>query len=178
MVTAAGIPARKALVQPTIVNCNAWEKLINMEPSRLALLQQMPVFGGIRNDVIEFLLGLSNSVTLPGGAYFFREGDQGEALYVLEGGSVAVLKTARGRPVLLRQLGAGDCFGEMALLDMSPRSASVRALEDCRAIEIPIAGLMQLYQRDLEQFALIEMNMAREISRRLREADERLMGDG
>lgn len=145
---------------------------------RLALLRGMALFGGIRDDIIEFLLGLSAGVSVARGDFFFREGDQGEAMYVLESGRVAVIKQqAQGAPVVLRQLGPGDCFGEMALVDISPRSAAVQALEDCRAIEVPVAGLLQLYQRDLEQFALIEMNMAREISRRLREADQRLIGD-
>jgi CRP-like cAMP-binding protein len=145
------------------------------DPARVALLQQMAVFGGIRADALAFLLEQSRSVSVPRDAYFFRQGDQAEAMYVLEAGRVAVVKDARGVAVVLRELGPGDCFGEMALMDMSPRSASVVAIDDCCAIEVPMAGLMQLYQRDLEQFTLIEMNLGREISRRLREADERLM---
>jgi CRP/FNR family cyclic AMP-dependent transcriptional regulator len=69
---------------------------------------------------------------------------------------------------VLRRLEQGDCFGEMALLDLFPRSASVRADEDCSAIEISSANLMRLFERDVEQFALIQMNIAREMSRRLR----------
>jgi CRP-like cAMP-binding protein len=97
-------------------------------------------------------------------------------MYVLESGRAAVVKEWQGRELLLRELGPGDCFGEMALIDLSPRSASVQALEDCSAFEIFAASLHQLYQRDLEQFALIQMNMARELSRRLRATDERLLG--
>jgi len=55
-----------------------------------------------------------------------------------------------------------------------PRSASVRAIDDCRAIQLSAASLYQVYEKDLEQFAMIQMNMGREVSRRLREADERL----
>jgi CRP-like cAMP-binding protein len=151
---------------------------MTIESNRMALLQQMPLFGGIRGDIVEFLLSLSTGVSVPRDGCFFREGDQGEAMYLLESGRVAIIKQAHAAPVVLRQLGPGECFGEMALVDISPRSASVLALEDCQAIEIPIAGLLQLYQRDLEQFALIEMNIAREISRRLRQADDRLTGNG
>jgi CRP-like cAMP-binding protein len=95
-------------------------------------------------------------------------------MFVLEEGRVAVLKRWQGANCLLRNLERGDCFGEMALLDLSPRSASVRAVEDCAAIELSAASLYQLYKKDLEQFAMIEMNMGREVSRRLRESDERL----
>lgn len=74
----------------------------------------------------------------------------------------------------MQSLRAGDCFGEMAVMDHCPRSASVRAAEDCTAIRISAANLYRVYGQDLKQFALIQMNMGREVSRRLREANSRL----
>jgi CRP-like cAMP-binding protein len=145
-----------------------------MEDARIQLLQRMPVFGGIRADVLRFLLGLCPIVEVPAGEYFFREHDAADSMFVLESGRVAVLKSWRSQESLLRNLGTGDCFGEMALMDLLPRSASVRALEDCKAIQVSAANLYRVYEHDLEQFALIQMNMGREVSRRLREADERL----
>jgi CRP-like cAMP-binding protein len=62
----------------------------------------------------------------------------------------------------------------MALLDLFPRSASVRADENCSAIRITSDNLLRLFERDAEQFALIQMNIGREISRRLRATDELL----
>jgi CRP-like cAMP-binding protein len=145
-----------------------------MSDDRIALLQQMAVFGAIRDDVLEFLLGLSRTVKLRAGEYFFHQGEPGEAMYVLESGAVEVLKSrATEPPRLLKRLVAGDCFGEMALMDLAPRSADVRAAEDCVAIEISTAVLMRVYEKDIQQFVLIEMNMGRELCRRLREADER-----
>ncbi len=75
---------------------------------------------------------------------------------------------------MLRTLEQGDCFGEMALMDMKSRSASVLALEACSAIELSAGCLFELYEHDLEQFTLIQMNMGREVSRRLRETDDHL----
>ena len=147
-----------------------------MEAARIALLQQMPLFGGIREDALRFLLGVSRDVHMRRDAFFFREGEPGESMFVLDSGTVEVRKKAKHGALLLSRLGAGDCFGEMALIDLAPRSASVQALEACSAFEIFAASLHQLYERDLEQFALIQMNMARELSRRLRAADERLLG--
>jgi CRP-like cAMP-binding protein len=145
-----------------------------MLPGRIALLQNMPIFGALRDDALECLLEGAASVARQAGTYFFREGDEAQCLYVIEHGSVEVLKRWDGRQWALHQLGAGDCFGEMALMDFCPRSASVRAVEDCRAIEIAAGALQRLAERDLEQFALIQMNMGRELSRRLRAADELL----
>jgi CRP-like cAMP-binding protein len=62
----------------------------------------------------------------------------------------------------------------MAIIDLQSRSASVRAVTDCRAIKINRATLHELYRKDLEQYAIIMMNMGREVSRRLREVSERL----
>jgi CRP-like cAMP-binding protein len=71
-------------------------------------------------------------------------------------------------------MNAGDCFGEMALVDLFPRSASALAVETCAALQITPSILQEIYQHDLEQFTLLQMNMGREISRRLREVDELL----
>jgi CRP-like cAMP-binding protein len=55
-----------------------------------------------------------------------------------------------------------------------PRSASLRAVADCSAIELTPADLHRLYERDLEQFTLVQMNIGREVCRRLRSTDELL----
>ncbi|NRF70950.1 cyclic nucleotide-binding domain-containing protein [Aquincola sp. S2] len=145
-----------------------------MHTVRIELLQQMPIFGAIREDALAYLLEPAPSVRVSAGSYFFREGEPAQSMYVLESGRVSIIKNWGGRELLLRELGPGDCIGEMALLDLFPRSATVRAVLDCTAIELTPAHMMRLYEKDLEQFALIQMNIAREMSRRLRVTDELL----
>ena len=147
-----------------------------MQEARIELLQRMPIFGGIRTELLQFLLGLCPIESVPTNEFFFREHDAGDSMFVLEVGKAAVLKSWRGQDYLLQTLNEGDCFGEMAVIDHCPRSASLRAVEDCIAIRISAANLHQLYARDLKQFALIQMNMGREVCRRLREANNRLFG--
>lgn len=145
-----------------------------MEKGHLELLQGMPIFGGIREDILEFLLDCCKKTYVKKNSFFFREDDPGKSLFVLESGKVAVVKLWKGQEHVLRQLEAGDCFGEMALMDFSLRSASVVAIEDSTAIEILTTSLHELHKKDLEQFTLIQMNMGREVCRRLRQADEQL----
>ena len=145
-----------------------------MLASRIELLQSMPVFGATREDTLQFLLAQVRTVAVPTGGYFFRENDAASSMFVLEAGRATVVKNWQGRGLVLHRLGAGDCFGEMALMDLCPRSASVLAEEDCRAIELTAADLLRLFQRDAEQFALIQMNIGREVCRRLRTTDELL----
>jgi len=66
----------------------------------------------------------------------------------------------------------------MALLDLYPRSSSIMASSPCQVIEISQKALFELYQEDLEQFTIIQMNIGRAISRRLRLSDEQLFQCG
>jgi len=145
-----------------------------MSASRIELLQGMPIFGAIKDDALQFLLDQTRTVIVRAPEFFFREGDQATGMFVLERGRVAVLKDWQGRPVLRRHLGVGDCFGEMALMDLRPRSATIQAVDDCSAIELMPEHMYRLFKRDAEQFALIQMNMGREVCRRLRSTDEQL----
>jgi CRP-like cAMP-binding protein len=145
-----------------------------MPTTRIQLLQRMALFGALREETLQFLLEQSHSKTVPAGEYFFREKDPADCLYVLESGRVAIIKSWHDSELVLRHAERGDCFGEMALMDFFPRSASVRAVADCVALALAPADLYRLFERDAEQFALIQMNMGREVSRRLRESDEQL----
>ena len=152
-----------------------------MPQTRSEVLQNMPIFGALRDDALRVLLEGACSVERHAGGYFFRENDPARSMFVLEAGRAQVTKAWRGREYVLNSLGPGDCFGEMALMDLAPRSASVRAETDCRSIEFSTDDLLRLYERDVEQFALIQMNIGREVCRRLRATDELLfrvqMGD-
>ena len=66
----------------------------------------------------------------------------------------------------------GDVFGEMELIDVQPCAASVRALKHTKALTLSNKGLYQISQYDLKVFSLMIMNLARDISRRLRKADD------
>ena len=145
-----------------------------MPATRIELLQGMPVFGALREDVLAFLIEVSRSITVPAGSHFFREGDPAASMFVLEAGSAAVLKGWQDHELMLGKLLRGDCFGEMALMDLMPRSASVQALEDCSALELTIEQLQGVFERDAEQYLLIQMNIGREVCRRLRATDEML----
>ena len=141
-----------------------------MDASRIQLLQGMAIFGAIRENVLQFLLERARTVEVVANDFFYQEGDQGSSMYVLECGCVVAVRQWRRRELQLGRFAAGDCFGEMSLMDFCPRTASVRAVERCVALELCHADLFELFERDVEQFALIQMNIAREACRRLRVA--------
>lgn len=145
-----------------------------MDASRIELLQRMPVFGALTESALQLLLEKSRRIEVTAGGHFFREGEAALAMYVIESGSAVVARHWQGREIELNRFGPGDCFGEMALMDLHPRSASVRALERCAAIEFGPDEMLHLHDADLEQFTLLQMNLGRELSRRLRATDELL----
>ncbi len=148
---------------------------------RLKLLGAMPVFGGLSADALVLLTELARPITVAAGEHFFHEGDESQVMYVLESGRVEIYKTWQSVSTVLRVMKAGDCFGEMALIDLFPRSASAVALETSKALQITPEILHELYSQDPEQYTLLQMNIGRELSRRLRRIDDllfrALMGD-
>jgi CRP-like cAMP-binding protein len=142
------------------------------------MLQEMPIFGAIQESTIKQLLHHAVIRELTRGDMVFREGELDTALYVIEQGRVSVHRRWEGEDYKLRELSPGDCFGEMALMDFKPRSASVVADTDCSLIQISAAQLGELYSQVPEQYTLIMMNLGREVCRRLKEADKRLFVHG
>jgi CRP-like cAMP-binding protein len=93
-------------------------------------------------------------------------------MYVVLHGEFEVLKNSkRGVDTRVALLGTGDWFGEMSILDVQPRSASVRSLAVSRLLVITTADLEALYRRDVKSYSLFVLNVARELSRRLRVTD-------
>ncbi|MEM7201005.1 MAG: cyclic nucleotide-binding domain-containing protein [Planctomycetota bacterium] len=138
-------------------------------------LAKLSVFGALTRETIAFLARRCQDVVTPKNGTFCHQGDAGDCLFVLRQGRVAVIRTVGKKSVVLAELAAGECFGEMALLAISARNATVRALEDCVALRLRHHALLELSQQDLEQFALLQMNLARDVARRLAAADQALL---
>jgi CRP/FNR family cyclic AMP-dependent transcriptional regulator len=142
-------------------------------PVTVARLREVGLFGALSDETLEHLSPrLSTTVVGPGDT-IFREGDgSGREMYVLLEGEIEVAKRSRrGDEVRVAILGPTDWFGEMSILDMQSRSATVRALAPSRLLRITSADLDALYRFDLKSYALILLNLARDLSRRLRVAD-------
>lgn len=138
------------------------------------ILRNVAIFGGLSDETLEFLHERLQRVAARAGQTFFRQGEMGGAVYVLEEGRVEVVRSRDEKSVVLASFEPGACFGEIALVAICPRSATVRAVTDCCAVRLEHKALLELYQRDLEQFTLVQMNLGREIARRLNETSEML----
>ena len=135
-------------------------------------LRNVGLFGALNESVLAHLAASLRVSTPSAGDIVFREGDEARDMHVVIEGEVEVLKASkRGIEARVALLGPGDWFGEMSILDVQPRSATVRALAPSRLLRITASDLDSLYRQDMKSYALIVLNLARELSRRLRVAD-------
>ncbi|TLD47259.1 MAG: CRP-like cAMP-activated global transcriptional regulator [Accumulibacter sp.] len=142
----------------------------------VGFLQDQPLFGGVSDAAMQAIMRLMRPQEFAAGAVIVREDEDGDSLFVICSGTVEVLKACPTTADPLGQriaiLHVGDVFGEMELIDMQRRSASIRALEPVRVLALDNGSLFHLYESDLATFTLIVMNLARELSRRLRCIDD------
>src|SRR5512146_261687 len=141
-------------------------------PPKIDELRHVGLFGAVSDDVLEFLVQKLVVIRPKSGEAVFREGDPAKDLFVVMRGEMEVLKRSQsGVDARVALLGPGDWFGEMSILDVQPRSATVRVLAPSRLLRITSADLDALYRFDVKAYAIIVLNLARELSRRLRVAD-------
>jgi CRP/FNR family cyclic AMP-dependent transcriptional regulator len=142
------------------------------DATKLERLRDIGLFGGLSDEVIGSFVAALEVKELTPGSVVFREGECGRDLHVILDGEVEVLRhSKRGQETRVAILGPGDWFGEMSVLDVLPRSATTRVLAPTRLLRLTALDLDNLYRRDLRSYSLVVLNIAREMSRRLRVAD-------
>lgn len=104
------------------------------------------------------------------GEMIFSEGDLGTEMFIIQEGSVEILKQFRGEEQELADLGQGDFFGEMSILEDLPRTATARAKSDCKVLRINGTTFDSMLRKNPE----IAVRMMRKLSRRLRDTDNLL----
>jgi CRP-like cAMP-binding protein len=105
------------------------------------------------------------------GEMIFKENDPGTDMYIIQEGQVEILKRFKGEERQVAVLEQGDFFGEMAILEDLPRSASARAATDCVLLRIDHSTFDQMVRHNPE----IPVRMLRKLSRRLRAANPLLI---
>ncbi len=144
-----------------------------------AFLARIPIFAGLPDRVMDIIAGKLRVVQVVAGAQLLREGEHARSMFVVRDGELQILKHGKGGTEFrLAVLKTGDCVGEMALIDIQPRSATARALGPATLYVLDLAEIGKLYGSDVEAYALLVLNISREISRRLRVADEVLANMG
>ena len=140
-----------------------------MDASLDNFIHRLPVMAGLDEAALQFLGGLAAEAGYEAGTVIVREGEPGDRVYFVCTGRVQVVKE---RAVPLAEFGPGDFFGEMSLVESVVRSASVVALVPTRVFTLRNLDFYQLYRRRPDQYGIVMLNIARDLARRLRRADE------
>lgn len=119
--------------------------------------------GGVREELLR-----SFGREYPEGTILFREGELSDEMYVIYEGKVKVTKKIRNVEKTLAIMSKGDFFGEMAILNRKPRSATVEVIEDSKLLVVTSKTLKTLLQKDVG----ITIRLLLKLSSRLQEADD------
>jgi signal transduction histidine kinase len=129
-------------------------------------LSACKLFDKLSAAELNTLRGLCSVESVPAGREIFREGDPGNAVYVIRAGSVEIsTRIGSEKAQVVSKLGPGDFFGEMAVIEFKPRSATAIAAEPVVVYRIPAGEMLTLIQYTPD----IAVKLMREISHRLRE---------
>ena len=108
--------------------------------------------------------------TFPPGTVLFKENESGREMFVIQSGKVKISKMVRGEEQVLATLGPGDFFGEMAILNNKPRSATATVVEDAKVLVIDPKTYELMLKNNIE----IAVRMIKKLAQRLQEADDQI----
>jgi CRP/FNR family transcriptional regulator, cyclic AMP receptor protein len=133
------------------------------------------MFHDLKGPSLEILFDYLEEHTWSAGDVIFREGDLGRTMYVIREGEVEVQRNSTsGNPVAIVRLGPGETFGEMTLVELQPRSATLVAQRKTTTYALTNLDLWNLYKADNYTYVIVLQNICRMVSRRLRKADSRI----
>ena len=134
-------------------------------------LRQVPLFESLHDEAAHEVLEQFTYLDRKSGALLFRAGDEGDAMYIIEEGTVRIFVRAKdGHEVTLTELQRGDFFGEMALLDGKPRSADARVVENARLAVLSREHFLSFTRSNPN----VALEMLTALTNRLRQTDELL----
>ncbi|HEY1583876.1 MAG TPA: DUF1003 domain-containing protein [Chthoniobacterales bacterium] len=138
---------------------------------KLEALRSVPLFRALDDEAAEELCALLAMQEVKAGASLFHRGEPGESMYLIESGSVRIsVKDTDGHDTTLAEMGRGEFFGEMSLLDGHARSADATASNDSRLAILPRADFRSFLRKNPD----IALGILTALTHRLRRTDDLL----
>lgn len=149
--------------------------MVDSSPDLKAFLVATPFFGGLSDASLGLLITMLVERRFGAGATVVAEGEPGRSMFIVHSGALVVMKLGEsGRLIRITGLGPGDFFGEMTLIEMQNRSASVLVESPAVLYELTSRSLYAYYKADMHAFVMVLQNINRELCRRLRRANDRI----
>ena len=145
-------------------------------PRRWRRLAGVRIFCDLKPRELRIVDGLLHERGYIAGEVIFDEGEEGQALYIVLEGRVLICRQGDPESGRIAELGAGEFFGDLALLDDAPRAAQARALEACRLAVFFRADFMSLLDTHAAIASRVSLRLARYIGERLRGMNRKALG--
>lgn len=140
--------------------------------AKIQFLRRVPIFGALNEDCLQRVASIMVEKSYSRKSIVFHEGDHGDTLYIIKGGRVKIAKVAiDGREKTLTILQPGDFFGEMAIFDNMPRSATAEAIDN----DVRLFGLNKKdFERLIHEFPSIALRIMKDLTRRIRQINQQV----
>ena len=144
-------------------------------PDLKAFLLATPFFGGLSDSSLDLLVSMLVERRFEAGATIVAESEPGRSMFIVHFGRLEVSRRGDSeRAIHMAVLEPGDFFGEMTLIEMQNRSATVVAQSSTVLYELTARQLYTYYKTDVHAYVIVMQNINRELCRRLRRADHRI----
>ena len=149
--------------------------MADSSPDLKAFLLATAFFGGLSDASLDLLVSMLVERRFDAGAAVVVEGEPGRSMFIVQSGELVVSKHGdAGGVIRMAGLERGDFFGEMTLIEMQNRSATVVAETATVLYELTARNLYAYYKADIHAYVMVMQNINRELCRRLRRADDRI----
>ena len=137
----------------------------------LEALRSVPLFASLDDDAARELRSLLSDKRVPQNTRLFRQGDKGDAMYLIESGRVRIsIRDEEEQEVILAELAQGDFFGEMSIIDGRQRSADAKVIEDAQLAILSREAFLSFVRSNAD----VALEMLSALTDRLRRTDELL----
>lgn len=140
--------------------------------AKIQFLRRVPIFGALNEDSMQRIASIMLEKSYSRKSIVFHEGDHGDTLYIIKSGRVKIAKVAiDGREKTLTIMQPGDFFGEMAIFDNLPRSATAEAIDN----DVRLFGLNKKdFERLVHEYPSIALRIMKDLTRRIRQINQQI----
>jgi CRP/FNR family cyclic AMP-dependent transcriptional regulator len=140
--------------------------------SKMQFLKRVPIFNGLNDESLHRVATITSEKVYSRKSIVFHEGDHGDTLYIIKAGRIKIAKVAiDGREKTLCILQSGDFFGEMAIFDNQPRSATAEAIDnDVHLFTISKGD----FERIIHEYPSIALRIMQDLTRRIRQINQQV----
>jgi len=141
----------------------------------IPILNKISIFGGFNDSQLYKIFRVLEKASYKNLEYIFKQGSAPTHIYIITKGRVRMIQEVEGKNYQLFEFGQGNCIGEDSVIGIQPHTLSAIAIGEVELAVISKRVLLDFYKTDKDLFTLLILNIAREISRRLKLTDNLLL---